>query len=99
VALKTVVARLSVDKGEATLLRWLGARPRDHPGANHIVQLHDSFQIHGPNGTHQVLVMDVLQSFYSVCSERAFSSAIAECLSSANVGVGVSSAGSGGALW
>ncbi|KAJ8588972.1 hypothetical protein M405DRAFT_739305, partial [Rhizopogon salebrosus TDB-379] len=50
----------------------LSARPRDHPGANHPVRLHDSFQIHGPNGTRQVLVMDVLQSFYSVCSEKAF---------------------------
>ncbi|KAJ8587177.1 hypothetical protein M405DRAFT_822027, partial [Rhizopogon salebrosus TDB-379] len=78
------VARLSVDKGEATLLKWLSARPRDHPGSNHVVQLHDSFQIHGPNGTHQ---------------REGFSSTIAECLSSANVGVGVSSAGSGGALW
>ncbi|KAJ8588975.1 hypothetical protein M405DRAFT_739301, partial [Rhizopogon salebrosus TDB-379] len=71
VALSIVVARHSGTR-ETALLKWLSARPRDHPGANHPVRLHDSFQIHGPNGTRQVLVMDVLQSFYSVCSERAF---------------------------
>ncbi|KAJ8579512.1 hypothetical protein M405DRAFT_870203 [Rhizopogon salebrosus TDB-379] len=49
VVLKTVIARLSRDKGEAALLKWLSARPRDHPEANHLVQLHNSFQIHGPN--------------------------------------------------
>jgi serine/threonine-protein kinase SRPK3 len=60
VALKVVVARLTGDNGEAAVLKRLASRPRDHPGASHIVQLHDYFHIQGPNGTHQVLVMDIL---------------------------------------
>jgi serine/threonine protein kinase len=73
VALKIVVACLTGDKGESTLLTWLNATSRDHPGAGHILQLRDSFQIHGPNGTHQVLVMDILQTFYSLLGTNALS--------------------------
>jgi serine/threonine protein kinase len=60
VALKIVVARLTGNTGEAAVLKRLATRPRDHPGTSHIVQLRDFFHIQGPNGTHQVLVMDVL---------------------------------------
>ncbi|KAF8873458.1 kinase-like domain-containing protein [Mucidula mucida] len=31
-----------------------------HPGREHVVQLLDHFQIHGPNGTHDVVVTEVL---------------------------------------
>ncbi|KAJ8581148.1 kinase-like protein [Rhizopogon salebrosus TDB-379] len=60
VALKIMVARLTGDNGEAAVLKRLATRPLDHPGASHIAQLHDYFHIQGPNGTHQVLVMDIL---------------------------------------
>jgi serine/threonine-protein kinase SRPK3 len=66
VALKIVVARLTEGNGEAAILERLTTSPRDHPGASHIVQLYDYFQIQGPNGTHQVLVMDVLASASSL---------------------------------
>ncbi|KAG1883775.1 hypothetical protein F4604DRAFT_1516788, partial [Suillus subluteus] len=60
VTLKIVIADLSSNNGESAILEWLSTGPHDHPGAKHIVQVHDSFQIQGPNGTHRVLVMDVL---------------------------------------
>ncbi|KAG1733877.1 uncharacterized protein EDB91DRAFT_1057173 [Suillus paluster] len=73
VALKIVIADLTGNKGESAVLKWLSTRPRDHPGAKHIVQVHDDFQIRGPNGTHQVLVMDVLGSLvYSLLPEPVF---------------------------
>ena len=65
-ALKVVVARLTGNNGEFAILKRLATRPRDHPGANHIVQLHDFFHIQGPNGTHQVLVMDILSPAHSL---------------------------------
>jgi serine/threonine-protein kinase SRPK3 len=66
VALKVVVARLTGDTGEAAVLKRLATGPRDYPGASHIVQLHDYFHIQGPNGTHQVLVMDILSPAHSL---------------------------------
>ncbi|KAG2368898.1 kinase-like domain-containing protein [Suillus spraguei] len=72
VMLKIVIADLSSNNRETTILQWLSTRPRDHPGAKHIVQSHDSFQIQGPNGTHQVLVMDVLGSLYSLILQDTF---------------------------
>ncbi|KAG2368911.1 kinase-like domain-containing protein [Suillus spraguei] len=72
VTLKIVIANLSSDNRETAILQWLSTRSRDHPGAKHIVQLRDSFQIQGPNGTHQVLVMDVLGSLYSLVPQAVF---------------------------
>ncbi|KAG2143221.1 hypothetical protein BD769DRAFT_1348206, partial [Suillus cothurnatus] len=69
---KIVIADLSSNNGESAILQWLGTRPRDHPGAKHIVQVHDSFQIQGLNGMHQVLVMDVLRSLYSLIHQAVF---------------------------
>jgi serine/threonine-protein kinase SRPK3 len=66
VALKVVVAHLTGNTEEAAVLKRLATGPRDHPGASHIVQLHDYFHIQGPNGTHQVLVMDILSPFYKL---------------------------------
>jgi serine/threonine-protein kinase SRPK3 len=61
-----MVARLTGDNGEAAVLKRLATRPLDHPGASHIAQLHDYFHIQGPNGTHQVLVMDILLLSYKL---------------------------------
>ncbi|KAG1810669.1 uncharacterized protein BJ212DRAFT_1484236 [Suillus subaureus] len=38
VTLKIVIADLSSNNGESAILQWLSSRPRDHPGAKHIVQ-------------------------------------------------------------
>lgn len=72
VTLKIVIADLSSNNGDSAILQWLSTRPRDHPGAKHIVQLHGSFKIQDPNGTHQVLVMDVLGSLYSLVPQAVF---------------------------
>jgi serine/threonine-protein kinase SRPK3 len=65
VALKVVVARQSGRNNESKLLQWLGTRPKEHRGHIHILKLLDLFHIEGPNGTHEVLVTDV------VCTIRA----------------------------
>lgn len=70
--LKIVIIDLSSDNGESAILQWLSTRPRDHPNAKHIIQVHDSSQIQGPNGIHQVLVMDVLGSLYSLVPQAVF---------------------------
>ena len=46
---------------EAAILQTLSS-PADnsHRGQKHVLQLLDHFQIHGPNGIHDVLVTDVL---------------------------------------
>ncbi|KAG0704632.1 kinase-like domain-containing protein [Suillus ampliporus] len=64
VALKIVAADRTENNGEPALLKWLHTKPLDHMGASHVIQVHDYFQIQGPNGTHQVIVMDVLGSFH-----------------------------------
>ncbi|KAG1852848.1 hypothetical protein DFJ58DRAFT_841746 [Suillus subalutaceus] len=80
VTLKIVIADLSSNNGESAILEWLSTRPRDHPGAKHIVQ------IQGPNGMHQVLVMDVLGSLYSLIPPRWLSSTMVEYIHFGNFG-------------
>ena len=47
------------DVHEAKIFQRLSAGTSHH-GRKHVLQLRDSFQIHGPNGTHEALVTDIL---------------------------------------
>jgi serine/threonine-protein kinase SRPK3 len=62
VALKIIVARVANASNEIDVLRYLrdGPQSRKYPGREHILGLLDHFRISGPNGTHNVLVLDVV---------------------------------------
>ncbi|TDL18347.1 kinase-like protein [Rickenella mellea] len=61
VALKFVVADLA-DSNEIRILQHICdmSRSTKHPGFDHVLGLLDHFKISGPNGNHDVLVLDVL---------------------------------------
>ena len=42
------------------LHRRLSGGPVDLPGRNHVPELFDCFEVQGPNGVHQCLVMELL---------------------------------------
>lgn len=62
VALKIVVSRLANASNEIEILQYLRDAPqlKNHPGREHISGLLDHFRVSGPNGTHDVLVFDVV---------------------------------------
>ncbi|KAG5634409.1 hypothetical protein H0H81_002082, partial [Sphagnurus paluster] len=64
VAMKITVADEDANsRREADILKYLFPADSDaseHPGKQHVLRLLDHFEIKGPNGTHQVLVTDVL---------------------------------------
>jgi hypothetical protein len=61
VALKILVADLSDADREIRILKFLADKSTsDSEGLQHILTLKDNFQIEGPNGTHHVLVTEVL---------------------------------------
>jgi serine/threonine-protein kinase SRPK3 len=63
VALKITVADLLDNSREARILILIAENSAaDVEGSQHILGLLDNFQIEGPNGTHQVLVTEVLAS-------------------------------------
>jgi hypothetical protein len=41
-------------------LRTITAKHSDQPGYQHLMKMQDSFQISGPNGTHECLVLELL---------------------------------------
>lgn len=41
-------------------MRTIAATHSDQPGYKHIMTMQDSFQINGPNGTHECLVLELL---------------------------------------
>lgn len=45
---------------EKAVLQALAALPKTHPGSAHIVQLFDAFEVKGPNGRHECLVLELL---------------------------------------
>lgn len=59
VALKIAVGDTEEDSCEARILRYLGVNDTGI-GSQHIVKLLDNFRIQGPNGSHNVLVTEVL---------------------------------------
>jgi len=62
VALKIIVAELLNRSNEINILRYLrkASKSKKHPGSEHVLDLLDHFKVSGPNGTHHVLVFDVL---------------------------------------
>src|ERR1700691_736792 len=64
VALKIIQASLTGDNHELQILQWLRSQPRSHPGSRHIIEILDWFQLQGPNGTHEVIVTEVVVSLY-----------------------------------
>lgn len=62
VALKIIVSRLTNASNEIDILQYLRDTPRlkNHPGREHILDLLDLFVVSGSNGTHNVLVFDVV---------------------------------------
>ncbi|EXU96711.1 serine/threonine protein kinase domain protein [Metarhizium robertsii] len=45
---------------ELAVYRHLAHHTEDHPGRNHVREFHDSFTLKGPNGNHEVFVMEPL---------------------------------------
>ena len=72
VALKIIVAREERPSRELRILLSIREASGNQLGARHIVGLLDHFEIVGPNGTHSVLVMDVLVPASQVLSTRDF---------------------------
>lgn len=70
-ALKILTADTTANGNEANLLTWLGNQSRDHPGYRHVAHLLESFQINGPNGTHDVLIMEPMVSLFWLNREAA----------------------------
>ena len=60
VALKILVSELGREHQEASLLCRLAEGPADHSGRENVPELFDDFEVHGPNGVHQCLVMELL---------------------------------------
>ena len=72
VALKIVVAREVKPNRELRILQSLAKYSGSHPGARHIVDLLDHLEIEGPNGTHIVLIMEVVGHVNDVFTTRDF---------------------------
>ncbi|RJE20032.1 STYKc [Aspergillus sclerotialis] len=64
VALKILISDATANGNEAQILRWLDNQSRGHPGYRHVAHLLDCFQIKGPNGTHDVLIMEPMVSLF-----------------------------------
>ncbi|KAM5461018.1 hypothetical protein MferCBS49748_007516 [Microsporum ferrugineum] len=64
VALKILTADATVNRNEAHLLAWLRDQSKEHPGYRHIAHVLDTFQVKGPNGAHDVLVMEPVASLF-----------------------------------
>ncbi|KAF8062319.1 kinase-like domain-containing protein [Lyophyllum atratum] len=63
VAMKITVGDAKGGHREAGILETLSlVTDASDPGQKHVLQLLDRFQIHGPNGTHEVLITDILVS-------------------------------------
>ncbi|KAM0696774.1 hypothetical protein Q7P36_004023 [Cladosporium allicinum] len=60
VAIKILVSKLGEEHQETALHRRISSGSVDLPGRNHVPELFDCFEIQGPNGVHQCLVMELL---------------------------------------
>ena len=59
VAIKIMVSDPKKESPELDIYRYLSTIATDHPGRQHILQLLDTFDVAGPNGTHVCLVLQV----------------------------------------
>jgi hypothetical protein len=69
VAIKILVSELGKEHQEASLHRRLSCSSIDHPGRNNVAQLFDTFEVQGPNGVHQCLVMELLGPSMALLAE------------------------------
>ncbi|KAK2754837.1 hypothetical protein FQN54_006730 [Arachnomyces sp. PD_36] len=60
VALKIFTADAAVLANEVRIFLWLRDQPEINAGYSHIAHVWEYFQIHSPNGCHDVLVMEVM---------------------------------------
>lgn len=60
VALKICVSAQKDSNYEVSVLQTMASSLRGHPGQKHVVQLHDSFEVDGPNGRNTCIVMEPL---------------------------------------
>ena len=60
VAIKILVSELGREHQEADLYRRLASGRASQPGRDNMPELFDSFELHGSNGVHQCLVMELL---------------------------------------
>lgn len=58
--MKIAVSEPNQQNRETTVLRTIAAKHSDQPGYQHLMTMQDSFQISGPNGTHECLVLELL---------------------------------------
>ena len=58
--MKIAVSEPNHQNREATVLRTIAAKHSDQPGHQYLMSMQDSFQINGPNGTHECLVLELL---------------------------------------
>ncbi|KAJ4985972.1 protein kinase domain-containing protein [Stagonosporopsis vannaccii] len=60
VAVKIAVSEPNYQNRETTILRTTAAAHSEQPGYRHLMTMQDYFQINGPNGTHECLVLELL---------------------------------------
>ncbi|KAI9724761.1 MAG: hypothetical protein M1812_000036 [Candelaria pacifica] len=60
VALKIITAELKGQSSELRVLQHLATQPHSDPGLSHLLGLSDHFEVEGPNGLHDVLVLEVV---------------------------------------
>lgn len=58
--MKIAVSEPNHQNREATVLRAIAAKHSDQPAYQHLITMQNSFQISGPNGTHECLVLELL---------------------------------------
>ncbi|KZT36072.1 kinase-like protein [Sistotremastrum suecicum HHB10207 ss-3] len=71
VALKVNIARLTGRNNEVKILKTCSSLPQDQLGSAHVVRFLDAFEIEGPNGTHEVIVTEVVCGWYPTVVEAS----------------------------
>lgn len=59
VAIKISVSKREKWDREVEVMHVIATSRLEHPGSQHVVHMMDDFQIDGPNGTHNCLVLEM----------------------------------------
>ncbi|KAJ7165951.1 kinase-like domain-containing protein, partial [Mycena filopes] len=70
VALKIIVARSTQETDEVQINRYLASRPADSLGFYNLLACLDIFQVHGPNGIHDVVVTNPVIFLPEICENK-----------------------------
>jgi serine/threonine-protein kinase SRPK3 len=70
VALKVCVAEIYGKNRESKVLRILADHDSGEPGSQHVMKLLDAFDVEGPNGKHECLVLEYLGPSVAAVVER-----------------------------